>query len=314
MNFKVEYIGKGRGFGMIFQDELSEERKEKIRGRILKNSDVQSFLSKYQNKLSDKEIERGFSKLYEYVSQKQKFLNNDKTYVASGYEPKLIFSSSSIDVVYEPTEELVKQQKKAKISAMNIPKENRNASFQNLTITDDSNRMIAIQKIKKFGESIIANSKRRHKGIYLYGNFGIGKTYLMGALANELALKGFATTLLHFPSFLLELQNAMNSQGNVIGDRIESVKKVQILVLDDIGAESVTSWARDTVFMGIVQYRMQEELPTLFTSNRDFKGLEEHLRLDSKGNNESVQAKRVMERVKFLSEEILYGGENMRNL
>ncbi|MDR3157320.1 MAG: primosomal protein DnaI [Lactobacillales bacterium] len=310
----MEYIGKGRGFGMIFHDELSEERKEEIRGRIFKNSDVQSFLLKHQNKLSDKEMERSFSKLYEYVSQKQKFLNNDKTYVAPGYEPKLIFSSSSIDVVYEPTEELVEQQKRAKILAVNIPKETRKASFQNLTLTDDANRMIAIQKIKKFGESLVANPEKRHRGIYLYGNFGIGKTYLMGALANELALKGFATTLLHFPSFLMELQNAMNSQNNVVGDRIENIKKAQVLVLDDIGAESVTSWARDTVLMGIVQYRMQEELPTLFTSNRDFEGLEKYLCLDNKGNNESVQAKRVMERVKFLSEEVLYGGENVRNL
>lgn len=47
----------------------------------------------------------------------------------------------------------------------------------------------------------------------------------------------------------------------------------QVLVLDDIGAEQHSPWVRDDVLQVILQYRMQENLPTFFTSNLSFDDL-----------------------------------------
>ena len=47
----------------------------------------------------------------------------------------------------------------------------------------------------------------------------------------------------------------------------DEVKKTEVLVLDDIGAESNNDWIRDNILQVILQYRMQENLPTFFTSN-----------------------------------------------
>jgi hypothetical protein len=72
--------------------------------------------------------------------------------------------------------------------------------------------------------------------------------------------------------------------------------------LDDIGAESNNDWIRDNILQVILQYRMQENLPTFFTSNLTMDELEMRLAMTKKGMKLGP-AKRVMERVRKLSRE-----------
>jgi DNA replication protein DnaC len=53
--------------------------------------------------------------------------------------------------------------------------------------------------------------------------------------------------------------------------------------LDDIGAESNNDWIRDNILQVILQYRMQENLPTFFTSNLTMDELEMRLAMTKKG-------------------------------
>ena len=84
------------------------------------------------------------------------------------------------------------------------------------------------------------------------------------------------------------------------------------MILDDIGAEQSTPWVRDEILQVILQYRMQENLPTFFTSNFNFEDLEKHFAKGKTGTDETWEARRVMERVRFLAEEIRLEGENRR--
>lgn len=61
-------------------------------------------------------------------------------------------------------------------------------------------------------------------------------------------------------------------------------------MIDDIGAESMTSWIRDDVLSVILQYRMQEQLVTFFSSNLDLKALEEHLTVTQRGEQEPLKS------------------------
>ena len=90
-----------------------------------------------------------------------------------------------------------------------------------------------------------------------------------------------------------------------------SGEKAEILILDDIGAEQMSAWVRDEILQVILQHRMQENLPTFFTSNFNFEELERHFAA-SRNGDETWQAKRVMERVKFLAKEIHLEGVNRR--
>ena len=56
-----------------------------------------------------------------------------------------------------------------------------------------------------------------------------------------------------------------------------------MLLLDDIGAENTSNWSRDEVLGPILQYRMENHLPTFFTSNLTMDELEEALSTTSSG-------------------------------
>ena len=83
-------------------------------------------------------------------------------------------------------------------------------------------------------------------------------------------------------------------------------------MLDDIGAETMTSWSRDEVLGPILQHRMADQLPTFFTSNFDYKQLENHLTFSQRGEREEVKAARIMERIKSLANPFLLKGDNRR--
>jgi primosomal protein DnaI len=75
----------------------------------------------------------------------------------------------------------------------------------------------------------------------------------------------------------------------------------------------MSSWVRDDILGVILQYRMQEQLPTFFSSNFNMLQLEnEHLRVTQRGEDEPLKAKRIMERVRFLAKEINMIGKNRR--
>ena len=84
---------------------------------------------------------------------------------------------------------------------------------------------------------------------------------------------------------------------------MDELKKCDLLLIDDIGAESVTSWSRDEILSTILQYRMDEKLPTFFTSNLTIDELEAHLS-ETKESIDKVKARRIIERIKQLTDDI----------
>ncbi len=190
------------------------------------------------------------------------------------------------------------------IISFDMPKEIVNASMKDI-YTDDKNRLETIKWLTTFIKKIENNEKS--KGLFLTGNFGCGKTYVVAACFNELAKKGKKVASLYYPEFLRSLKERFSDDYREIFDK---VKKCDLLLIDDIGAESVTSWNRDEVLGTILQYRMQEALPTFFTSNLSIKELEVHLAgNDSEGK---IKARRIIERIKYLTDNITMIAENRR--
>ena len=85
-----------------------------------------------------------------------------------------------------------------------------------------------------------------------------------------------------------------------------------LLLLDDIGAESVSAWSRDEILGPILQYRMEEKLPTFFTSNLSIDELEKFLAINS-SSVERVKARRIVERIRQLTVNLELISENRRN-
>ena len=148
------------------------------------------------------------------------------------------------------------------------------------------------------------------KGLYLNGAFGCGKTYLISACLNELAKKDHKIAIIYYPEFLRSLKESFGDT-ETYSEKFRLMKNVEILLIDDIGAETMTEWSRDEVLGTILQYRMQEGLTTFFTSNLTIKDLEEHFSISTKGV-EKVKAKRIIERIKQLTIEMTLVSENRR--
>lgn len=186
---------------------------------------------------------------------------------------------------------------------MDMPREILSASMKDI-YTDDKNRLDAIKWLTTFIKKYTGGEKC--KGLYLTGNFGCGKTYLVAACFNEIAKKGKTVAVVYYPEFLRELKENFDDFSYTFN----RVKKADLLLLDDIGAETVTNWNRDEILGTILQYRMQERLPTFFTSNLTIKELEAHLiGNDSEGK---VKARRIIERIKYLTDNITMIAENRR--
>lgn len=279
---------------------------------------MQKFLAEYDDIVNKEMVERSLPKLYEYISQSNKCCKcgtTDKcTNYLKGFVPKLYISQNTIDVEYERCEQKIiedeRREIESMISSMHMPKDVLQATLKDLFI-DNTSRV----EIANYAADFIAHYKRTgelpKKGFYLYGKFGVGKSFVLGAIANELASLKVPTVVVFVPEFLREIKNAIQDQ--TLQEKIEYVKQAPVLMLDDIGAETLSSWTRDEILGTIFHYRMSEQLPTFITSNFDYNELEQHLAQTARGDVEVVKAARLMERIKAVTIPIQMGGENRRH-
>ena len=192
------------------------------------------------------------------------------------------------------------------INFFEMPRDVMTASMKDID-TNDENRFETIIWLKNFIDDYKKGNAK--KGLYLTGNFGCGKTYLLCAMLNELAKKGHKIAVVYYPEFLRNLKESLYDDDYSL--KFNEIKNVELLLIDDIGAETTTAWGRDEVLGTILQYRMQEGLITFFTSNFNLEELEEHFGF-SKNGIEKVKARRIMERIKQLTDCIVMVSENRR--
>lgn len=231
-----------------------------------------------------------------------------------GYYNMPVVDNEDISFVYKPCKykqkELDLDEYKKNLNLFDMPSNLKNAKMKDLYI-DDKSRVDVIRYVDNYFKKYPSSDL---KGLYLHGNFGSGKTYLVAALFNELAKKGVKSAIIYFPEFLRTLkasfQKYEESEGT-FSEKYEYIKRIPLLLIDDIGAENVTAWGRDEILGTLLQYRMNEGLATFFTSNLTIDELESHLAVTSK-NEDKVKARRIIERVKCLSCEMELIGKNRR--
>ena len=109
------------------------------------------------------------------------------------------------------------------------------------------------------------------------GTYGCGKTHLAAAIANYRFHRGSPVLFVVVPDLLDHLRATFNPQSIVPFDkRFEEVRRAPFLVLDDLGTESATPWAREKLYQ-IFDYRYNARLPTVITTAATVEELDPRL-------------------------------------
>ena len=265
--------------------------KEKLNPKFI------SLVKKFD--VSKDEIKNNLSSFLDTLEELDncKNCNNLSEYYPDKKESKIIFGYAKCKKLKEY--EKLLNEKSGKNDLLN-------ARMKDIDVSD-KNRVELIKYLKKFYDNYSISNYQ--KGIYLHGSFGSGKTFLLAALLNELKeKKKVKFEIVYYPTLLRNLKEDLS----IVDSKINYYSNIEILLLDDIGAENVTNWGRDEILGTILQYRMDNHLTTFFTSNLDINELEKHLSI-TKDNMDMVKARRIIERIKQLTIDIELVSKNRRN-
>ena len=176
------------------------------------------------------------------------------------------------------------------------------SNFKDFTLNTDE-RIKALKEAEKFCKDF--TNLKNPKGLYLYGGYRSGKTYLASCIANELALS-FSVNFVFLPDFTRSITFSQNNDIS-LEERIAILKKCDVLILDDIGAGNRSAWVRDSILLPIIQERLNNKKPIIFTSNYDFEALSEMLSQNK--NNETsfaddTASKRLVMRIYEMSKKV----------
>ena len=121
--------------------------------------------------------------------------------------------------------------------------------------------------------------RETRKGLYIHGPVGTGKTHILWALKNKLDerckenalhnISGPYSRVYNTTELLHEIRSQFDRK-NEDDTLSELLEYKDILLLDDIGAEKISDWVRERLYL-IINKKYEDIVPMIFTSNVDFK-------------------------------------------
>lgn len=138
-------------------------------------------------------------------------------------------------------------------------------------------------KAIRAGHAYVASWDKRldRLGLLLSGPSGSGKTFAISCIGNALLDKGVPVCMESFPRLAaLPYENRISV--------IEEMVKVPLLILDDFGAERVSAYAQETIYL-IVDGRYRRKAPLIVATDLPLKVL--------RAENVSPERKRIYSRL-----------------
>ncbi|WHY01358.1 ATP-binding protein [Neobacillus sp. DY30] len=147
-----------------------------------------------------------------------------------------------------------------------LPNDLRNAGFKNYLETNNVN-LRAKKEAVQYTKTFIDNIDERHN-LLIMGNPGTGKSHLCAAIARTVKEKGIVVGFLTTGQLLSKIKATYQNGASKTEKKIfEDIKKLDLLILDDLGSEAKggnDDWRKSMIFE-VVNSRIG--LPTIYTSN-----------------------------------------------
>lgn len=170
-------------------------------------------------------------------------------------------------------------------------------TFENYQGEENQSLIIAKNFVKDYEEM-----KKENIGLLFYGSVGSGKTYLACSVANSLIEQyQISVKIRNFAQIINELQkSSFEFDKNAY---IESLVNTSVLILDDLGIERDTSYAKEQVY-NIINSRYLKQKPTIFTTNLPYDTIQ--------NCKDSVEYQRIYSRIIEMCIPVMVVGEDFR--
>lgn len=149
-----------------------------------------------------------------------------------------------------------------------IPKRFRHKTFENFECRLQPHAFDLCKKYVLNFEKL----RRDGKSLFLVGPIGTGKSHLAFAILNNLLRAGIPGIAVTVPDLMDELR-PKNGESGENDEKMRTLKSVDFLILDDLGAQKNSDWVTERLFI-LLNARYAEMLPTVITSNNYLEELE----------------------------------------
>ena len=134
------------------------------------------------------------------------------------------------------------------------------------------------QSLEKAFQAAQSYAENPHGWIVFMGTYGCGKTHLAAAIANYRAGLERPPVFVVVPDLLDHLRSTFGPNSTVSYDELfEEVRSAPMLILDDLGTQSATPWAREKLYQ-ILNHRYAAKLPTVITTSNELEDVDPRIR------------------------------------
>lgn len=170
-------------------------------------------------------------------------------------------------------------------------------TFANYRGEKDKSYIIAKNYVKEYEQM-----KKENIGLLFCGTVGSGKTYLACCIANALIEEYMIRVKIrNFAQIINDLQKSGFDLDK--NEYIEAITNVSVLILDDLGIERDTSYAKEQVY-NIVNSRYLKQKPTIFTTNLPYEKIQ--------NSDDGVEYERIYSRIIEMCIPVKVMGEDFR--
>jgi DNA replication protein DnaC len=161
---------------------------------------------------------------------------------------------------------------KARRLEARLPQRYRDVAFDRFPVTEMPAPVV--QTVRRFTRDVDRNLDEG-RGIWFMGDVGTGKTTLAMLVSKAALAAGRTTAIYSLPRLLNVVRDAIGSDEGKL-ELLDRLATVDLLHLDDVGAESSTDWVLEQLY-SIVNTRYEEERSLVVTTNLDPEQLAEQI-------------------------------------
>jgi DNA replication protein DnaC len=145
-----------------------------------------------------------------------------------------------------------------------IPKRFRGVGFDRQPIADMDPALV--REIRSFVRDVNSNLDKG-KGLWLFGDVGTGKTSLAMLVSKAALEAGRSVAIYSMPRLLSDIKETYEDRSETSYMQLfERLASVDLLHIDDLGAEKRTEWVLEQLY-SIINDRWQEQRSVIVTTN-----------------------------------------------